>query len=677
MKSANYCYAIRWLLLLLSALGGGTAPAHGAEHYHFTTITLKAGLPSTVECICSDSRGYIWTGTRGGLGRFDGHEQYRYTYEQDNPHSLPGGNIYQIAEDSHGTLWVMTDQGVARYDYRHNHFHRLTDTEGEAVVAFAACRYRGGMLFATGHALYRLDEGEQQAVRWHDLQAGKEGLRVVRLCLLPGGQLLLGSRWQGMYLIDLASGQRRAAPYDCGREITDLMLDSRQRLWIATYNEGVRCFTPEGQLLQAYHTGNSALSHNIVLCMTEREGNLWMGTDGGGINILNPEEGTFAHLTHRAGDKKYSLPTNSVNSLYNDPYGNLWIGGVYNGLIGMNRVFMKTYADAYPGSRSGLTHPVVLSLYQQPEGDALYIGTDGGGVNRLNPADETFDSYPATQGMKVASICGFGPRRLLLSSFSQGVFTLDLPTGTLSPFTIIDAETTARLCLHGHAVNLYQSTSRTVLLLSDHVYIYHLDTRRFTLAGEEKNTPISPGSLQAIAATDEATYLCGCPPPLSPQPQVGTAEGHPHLPQRDDHRIGCTRHRRALLAGHQPRTGLLRPGPGLHDTTFHRAVQRDILHCVRPPGPLVDRGRQQPLHLPAPRGTLRDVRRERWRDAQRVSFQAPLDHPRGRCLPGWCAGTAAHRDRPDARRAGRARAAALRHPAERRVDRRPLGQCPP
>ena len=75
-----------------------------AAHYHFTRIALQAGLPSTLTYIFADSKGYVWTGTRAGLGRFDGHEQYRYTFEEKNIHSLPGDYIYQITTDSNQTL---------------------------------------------------------------------------------------------------------------------------------------------------------------------------------------------------------------------------------------------------------------------------------------------------------------------------------------------------------------------------------------------------------------------------------------------------------------------------------------------------------------------------------------------------------------------------------------------
>ena len=46
-----------------------------AGHYYYKQISLKEGLPSTVRCILTDEQGFVWIGTRSGLGRFDGHEQ--------------------------------------------------------------------------------------------------------------------------------------------------------------------------------------------------------------------------------------------------------------------------------------------------------------------------------------------------------------------------------------------------------------------------------------------------------------------------------------------------------------------------------------------------------------------------------------------------------------------------
>ena len=61
--------------------------------------------------------------------------------------------------------------------------------------------------------------------------------------------LLCCSRWTGIYLVDLHTGEHRRPPFDCGPEITTMMTDSRKRIWIAPYSGGLRCYSYDGNLL--------------------------------------------------------------------------------------------------------------------------------------------------------------------------------------------------------------------------------------------------------------------------------------------------------------------------------------------------------------------------------------------------------------------------------------------
>ena len=100
-----------------------------------------------------------------------------------------------------------------------------------------------------------------------------------------------------------------------------------------------------------------------------------------GINILEPETGQLSLLEHIPGRDNYSLPANSILSLYNDRNNNnIWAGSIRNGLISIREVSMVTYTDVVPGNDRGLSNNTILSLYQQSD-DKIWIGTDGGGVN--------------------------------------------------------------------------------------------------------------------------------------------------------------------------------------------------------------------------------------------------------------------------------------------------------
>lgn len=81
-----------------------------AEHYYFKQISLKEGLPSNVRCILRDEQGFVWIGTKSGLGKFDGHELKRYKHQANDPNSLLHNLIYQIAEDKQHNIWVLTEK---------------------------------------------------------------------------------------------------------------------------------------------------------------------------------------------------------------------------------------------------------------------------------------------------------------------------------------------------------------------------------------------------------------------------------------------------------------------------------------------------------------------------------------------------------------------------------------
>ena len=504
MKALKQSFAsiVCVIIIFLSLIHA--APIYG-KHYLYKQVQLNKGLPSTLNCIFSDTKGFIWTGTKFGLGRFDGHEQKRYLHQHNDSTSLPGNYIYQIVEDSHQQLWILTEKGAVIYDYRNNNFIPVKEENGNECIAFSACKWGNSLLLGGINKVYSYNPQTGELKTFYELHH-KQKFEIIRLAISKEQNLLCCSRWEGIYAINLRNGQINASPFQCGKEISDMFIDSQQRIWVAPYNEGIQCFNPKGEKIASYTTQNSNLSNDIVLCITEKEGQLWLGTDGGGINILDVDNNRFTHLKHVPGDKLYSLPTNSINCIYRDSYNNIWMGGVYNGLISIREVAMKTYTDVPFGNSLGLSHNIVISLHKE-NSKRIWIGTDGGGINSFNPETEAFTHYPTTKEDKITSICEFTPGRLLFSAFAEGLFVFDTATGNKTPFNVIDDATTQTLSKHGYSVYLHKNTPNTILLLSNHVYIYNLHTKTFSIAIEENGKPISWGTLQAISSEKDRTYL--------------------------------------------------------------------------------------------------------------------------------------------------------------------------
>ncbi len=475
-----------------------------AGHYYYKQISLKDGLPSTVRCILTDEQGFVWIGTRSGLGRYDGNELKKYIHQADNPHSIPHNQINQITEDKQHNIWILTEKGVACYQRQSDDFFLPTDEKGNNIVAYSTCLMKDGVLFGSQNKVYFYSY-RHSSLRLLQTFNQEPYFNITLLSLWNEHTLLCCSRWQGVLLLDLHTGKHTPPPFDCGKEIMNMLIDSHNRIWISPYNEGLSCFSHEGKRLASYNTHNSDLSNNVVLSLAEREGKIWIGTDGGGINILEPETGDFSLLEHVPGRENYSLPANSILCLYNDRNNNMWAGSIRNGLISIREVSMKTYTDVLPGNDHGLSNNTVLSLYQESD-NRIWIGTDGGGINLFNPLTEKFTHFPSTWEDKVASICPFTSGNLLLSIFSQGVFVFNPSTGKKTPFIIIDPETSKRLGSRGKTVNLYQNTPHSVLLLGDHIYRYDLKEQTFSMATEQQGADII-GTILPIATSLNGIYL--------------------------------------------------------------------------------------------------------------------------------------------------------------------------
>ena len=129
------------------------------------------------------------------------------------------------------------------------------------------------------------------------------------------------------------------------------------------------------------------LSQSAVLCiLQDRKGFMWFGTQDG----LNKYDGyNFTVYKHDALDSN-SLSENSILSIFEDSRGaGLWIGTNGGGLNRFDRDsgrFTRYVHD--PDNPHSLSHNAVYSIYENHAG-TLWIGTWGGGLNKLDPNNPT------------------------------------------------------------------------------------------------------------------------------------------------------------------------------------------------------------------------------------------------------------------------------------------------
>ena len=78
-------------------------------------------------------------------------------------------------------------------------------------------------------------------------------------------------------------------------------------------------------------------------------------------------------------------------------------GTVRDGLFEFKETYIRTYTDCALGKGNGLSDRVVNCIFRGADGK-LWIGTDGGGINELNPVTGVFTHHLNTYNDKIVSI---------------------------------------------------------------------------------------------------------------------------------------------------------------------------------------------------------------------------------------------------------------------------------
>ena len=478
-----------------------------APEYHFKQISLREGLSeSMVKCVLTDHKGIIWIGTHLGLNSFDREKIKTYYHDKKDPCSIPDNNIHFMVEDSLLNLWVSTGQGLALYDREKDIFHPVLFNENQLNIQAYVSVKDGLLLFGRGE-FYKYNYSDRQIVSLPIHATEDACIWFEKACGYHQSDslILLASRWNGLWEYNARTGALRRSSLVKDYQIAALLIDSSDNLWLSPYGKGLVGYDRTKKEICRLNAPRD-LSNGIILDIKEREGKLWLATDGGGINIYDKEKGTVDVINHVPG-KSSSLPASSFWCLYNDPDNNMWAGSIRGGLIGMKEIYIRTYQDVFLNSAYGLSEKVVVGMFEDRD-SMIWLGTDGGGMNRLDPHTGLFRHYPSTYPSKIVSIIDYDATKLLYSGFGEGLFLLNKQTGKMREYPVINTDKHNTLFKSGKSVHLFRLDEMRFYLLADSVYLYDQSARKLTTVDAEVGGATF-SSLNLITREKNVSYLWG------------------------------------------------------------------------------------------------------------------------------------------------------------------------
>jgi len=379
----------------------------------FEVIGLADGLPqSQLPSMAQDRDGFLWIGTLGGLARFDGNAIETFTTKD----GLPSNYIEEMLLDGDGTLWIGTVAGVARWrDRRLEPFpaagsarcralaedaegriwigteEGVLRCEGESCtpvlggpssprIVYDVLATARGTYAATSRGLFRVDEG---GARQEACPPGLcEGARA--LAETPEG-LWLGTSARGLWL--RVGGDWRPVPLGPrgGRAVFRIYTGPSGTFYVATNDSGLFLRRPGAVAFERWSTENGLPSNVVNFAFEDREENVWVGTDIGGLARFR------GHLVRNLG-KAEGLPSDCVFSMSETAgEGDLWIGTL-RGAARLRRGPEPRVVEVV-GEAEGLANELVFRAENGPDG-SLWVWSEGGlqrrapGRTRLGPVDE-------------------------------------------------------------------------------------------------------------------------------------------------------------------------------------------------------------------------------------------------------------------------------------------------
>ncbi len=407
--------AFAWLLACPPP-GLALEPSTPLANYGRQSWVMENGLPqNTVQALVQTRDGFIWLGTEVGLVRFDGNGFQ--VFDKNSTPALPDNDVRCLLETRGGALWIGTSDGLARWkDGVMTAFTTKDGLPGNGILALNGEDEGGALWLWTDQGLAQ--QTGERFVKARNVDAwphtaipsGEPPGQVEFQEGLPNDVFVMGTR--SVLTFYKGPGKLRVgAQLTVGKEIPGSRVqttfaDREGSLWIGT-NGGLARWV--AGTLQRLPVTDPLASASVLALMEDREGNLWVGTENAGLHILRDQR--FRTMGAREG-----LSSDNTTTVVEDNTGTLWVGT--NG-SGLNAIRPESDAamEAHPSHknksvarvghpdslggvkaysvRDGLLSDVILSLAAAPNGD-LWVGTPDG-LNRIRRG--RIDAFTSADGL--------------------------------------------------------------------------------------------------------------------------------------------------------------------------------------------------------------------------------------------------------------------------------------
>jgi signal transduction histidine kinase/ligand-binding sensor domain-containing protein len=343
------------LILLLGFAVAALAlePSTPLANYGRQAWVMENGLPqNTVQALAQTKDGFIWLGTEVGLVRFDGNGFQ--VFDHNSSPALLGNDVRCLLAAKDGTLWIGTSEGLARWkDGVATAFTTKDGLPGNGILDLWEDEHGSFSVWTSGGPAHQAGNrflGFRNVDAWPHTAIpipGEPPEQVEFEENLPNDIGVMGDR-SSLTFVKTSGRLGVVAGLSVGKElpgsrIQAVMADREGSLWIGT-NGGLTRWA--GGKLERFPVTDPLATASVLSLMEDHEGNIWVGTETGGLHILRDQR--FRTIGARDG-----LSSDGATTVVEDGAGTLWVGTSGSGLNAVRRI-VENPAGAKAQSNKGL-----------------------------------------------------------------------------------------------------------------------------------------------------------------------------------------------------------------------------------------------------------------------------------------------------------------------------------
>ncbi|WP_417361378.1 hybrid sensor histidine kinase/response regulator transcription factor [Galbibacter sp.] len=441
----------------------------------------------SVRSIVDDKQGNLFIGTFGkGLYKLD-YKTLKATHIGTRGiNASVALSVHALKIDKDGRMYAASNHGILLYNEDKNLLEPAVFANGEqlnsstqTLVIDAKDNLWTG---TSADGLFKISHVDESGIR-QIKKLGVSSNPFFALELIGRGEILCGTENDGMYqlneqgeLIHHYVSSNKDEQSLLANSIWSLFLDRDKKIWLGYYNKGVAIYDDVYDKFKGYQSlynnMNSLHTASVASIDQDENGNLWVGMDGGGIDVINKKTGIYTHI-NKEDQRLYSgLEGDYILSVHIDSHGNVWAGSWDNGVYFLKKGTHHFVNYTIESTNGGLQSNTVVSIAEDSKG-TLWFGSFHNGLHSYDPQTGLFTNYNTGDFQKLG-VQNLDIWKVLVDRHDQvwlgstyGLYKVQLlPSGEFEVTSLFDrlAEQYGNVTTANHILSLYESEDGTIWL---------------------------------------------------------------------------------------------------------------------------------------------------------------------------------------------------------------------